>query len=235
MKNRQGIVWAPVLIIVATIVVAGVAAYMLIRAGNTNDIKNQNVVVVNQANNNTTGNLNTNVATNTNQVANSNAGSNTNATTNTNTVSNTNTTADPTAEWRTYSNSEFGVAFKYPTDWSVTVDAVTTPGGDPSNRVLGVSIRSTYGDTMELTMNPPGIGLPNPWKNYTATVINGKIKIVREEVVDRSGEYADTEMYSIYVRDLPNTFIIFTYRSAIESKDFDSLAKQILASFTFTK
>lgn len=72
MNNRQGIVWAPILIIVATILVAGVSGYFLYKAGKTDESKNTNAVV-NQTNNNVSTNLNTNVATNTNQMANSNA------------------------------------------------------------------------------------------------------------------------------------------------------------------
>lgn len=237
MKNQQqGIIWAPVLIIIGVVVVAGIATYMLIQAGSTDQTENGNVnvAVVNRVSNNANENINTNETTNTNQVTNINAGVNTNSTGNTNTASNTNTATGPTAGWKTYTNSEFEVTFKYPTDWSITSDAVTTPGGDSSNRVLDASIRSSDGDTMSLTVNPPGVGLRNPWKNFITTMASGKIIIVREEVVDRSDEYADTETYSIYVRDLPNTFIVFTYREAVESQEFDLLAKQILATFTFT-
>ena len=101
MKNHKGIIWAPILIIVATIVVAGVSGYLLFKAGNPKESENQNVVVVNQANNNS----NTNIVTNTNQVANINASVN------------TNTTADLTAGWKTYTNTTFGYQMKYPADY----------------------------------------------------------------------------------------------------------------------
>lgn len=97
MKNRQGIIWAPVLIVIATVVVAGVAGYFLFKAGNTNESKNTNVVV-NQVNNN--------------------ASVNTNSTTNTNTVSNTNAATDSSAGWKTYTNTTYGYQMKYPSDYS---------------------------------------------------------------------------------------------------------------------
>lgn len=118
MKNRQGIIWAPILIIVATILVTGVSGYFLYKAGNTNESKNTNVGVVNQANNNIAGSLDTNVAINTNQTVNSNASINTNTAANTNTVSNANTATDPIAGWRTYTNSQYKISFKHPADWT---------------------------------------------------------------------------------------------------------------------
>lgn len=60
MKNRQGIVWAPVLIMLGIVVVTGVTIFWLIRAGNTNESSSVNIAVVNQTNNNSsTRNLNT--------------------------------------------------------------------------------------------------------------------------------------------------------------------------------
>ncbi len=131
MHKRQGIIWAPVLIIIATVGVAGIATYFLIRAGNTNPSENgnTNVAVVNQANNNATANLNTNDATNTNQVVNNNASANTNTTVNTNTVSNTNAAIDPYTGWETLLNEPYDVQFRYPNTYFVSSNhyGVTDP------------------------------------------------------------------------------------------------------------
>lgn len=115
MKNQQGIVWAPILIIIASVVVAGVAGYFLFKAGNSSQTEksNENVATVNRAN----GNANTNIVANTNQVENKNASTNIDTAVNTNTVSNTNV-ADPTVGWKTYSNTENGFSFKHPADWT---------------------------------------------------------------------------------------------------------------------
>lgn len=102
MKNQQGIIWAPILIMLGVVVVTGVGAYLLIQAGNTSQNNNANVAVVNQTNSN----ANTNSATNTNQVVNNNASVN------------TNTATESTAGWKTYTNSTFGYQMKYPADYS---------------------------------------------------------------------------------------------------------------------
>jgi hypothetical protein len=145
------------------------------------------------------------------------------------------TIVDQTLSWKTYTNAEFKVSFKYPTDWSVSSDTVTPVNGDSSSRALSVELRSTDGSTMSLTMNAPGSGLPNPWRNIYTNVKNGKIFVTRTEIVDRSDAYADTEKYSLYVRDISNVLIIFTYKAATESLEFDALAEQILSTFTLNK
>ncbi len=62
MKYRQGIVWAPVLIIIGAVVVAGFTTFFLIQA-NQSDNENVNVALANQANSNLSVNTNTNVST----------------------------------------------------------------------------------------------------------------------------------------------------------------------------
>ena len=72
------------------------------------------------ANSNTNTNtvLNTNTGTNINTVANTNTANNQNinSSTNTNGTTNTNSSVD-TSDWKTYSNSDYGFAFKYPETW----------------------------------------------------------------------------------------------------------------------
>lgn len=61
--------------------------------------------------------------TNTNTGINANTTANTNSQINTNAVVNTNT---DTADWQTYTNEEYGFNFKYPKEWSVSVNAANT-------------------------------------------------------------------------------------------------------------
>lgn len=118
MKNQQGIVWAPLLIIIGAVVVAGFTTYFLIQNNNSAEPENTNVAVVSQENSNT----NSSEIVNTNQAANNNASVNTN----TNTVSNTNTTTDPTAGWKTYTDTTYGFSIKYPQDLTVVKPCGTT-------------------------------------------------------------------------------------------------------------
>lgn len=130
--QRQGIVWAPVLIMIGVVVVTGIAAYMLIQVGSSNQSENENtnVAVVNKANSKANENVNTNSSANTNQVANNNASVNTSTTTNTNTVSNANTTADPYAGWETLLNEPYDVEFRYPNTYFVSSNHYGV--GDPA-------------------------------------------------------------------------------------------------------
>jgi len=52
MKNRLGIIWAPVLIMIGVVIVTVIAVYVLNRADNVNqtEIENANFSVVNQTN-----------------------------------------------------------------------------------------------------------------------------------------------------------------------------------------
>ncbi len=72
MKNKRGIVWAPVLIMVGVVLTAGVAAYLLIQAGNSNKAENNNanVTVMNQENSNINAVSNTNQASQKSQLCN---------------------------------------------------------------------------------------------------------------------------------------------------------------------
>lgn len=89
MKNRQGIIWLPLLMIIGAVVVAGFVGYFLIQANGSGN-ENMNVAVLDQVNNNASVNANTNSSVNTNQVANNNANVNTNTPVNTNTTTNQN-------------------------------------------------------------------------------------------------------------------------------------------------
>lgn len=153
MKNQQGIVWTPVLIMIGVVAVTGVAAYLLIQAGNTNETENNNanVAVVNQANNNANENVNTNSSASTNQVANNNASVNTNTTVNTNATSNSNSTTDPTAGWKTYTNTTYDYSIKYPSQYSPSgtdhrYQFMSGTAGQPGPLVVVVSHTESNGD-----------------------------------------------------------------------------------------
>lgn len=127
MKNQQGIVLAPVLIMIGVVVVTGVAAYFLIQAGGTDQTKNSNVnvAIVNQTN----ANVNTNSAVNTNQVANNNSSVNTNTTVNTNSVSNTNSTTNTNTAPSQPKGVQNGVYYNSKYKFSVKLNGMTASCG----------------------------------------------------------------------------------------------------------
>lgn len=107
MKNQQGIVWTPVLIMIGVVVVTGVVAYIMFNTNKASESENTNVAVVNQTHNNANGNLNTDVATNTSTISNANA----------RTSANVNWANDVIAGWEAYVNTSSGFSFSYPSDW----------------------------------------------------------------------------------------------------------------------
>jgi hypothetical protein len=159
MKNRLGIVWAPILIMVVAVVVAGVAAYYMFQASKP-DTENTNVAMVNQANEN----INTNSSVNTNQVTNTNTVVNTNTTVNTNTASNTNATTDPYAGWKTYTDTEYTFTFRYPPDQSVVKETNNLTSDNGVAFVVRANDRST-----DITIYPTGTNQPTPAPGATKT------------------------------------------------------------------
>lgn len=216
MKNRQGVVWAPALIMVAVVVVAGVASYFLLQASKSEN-SNTNVAVVNQ----------------TNESANSNV--NTNTTANTNSVSNTNTTADPTASWKTYTNTTNNYSIQYPPSWKVSEewvakhntvqilppDAVnkTSPERSPAIFIIP---NQTYEEHDYVIKNDPKSDAHSNWRTQT---INGiSVKRQHESGLSTSdvayfptasGKYIQVSWDIGFVRDYPEY-------------------EQILANFAFT-
>ncbi len=215
MKNRQGIVWAPVLIIIGAVIVAGFATYFLIQNSNSDESKNTNIVVVNQAINNTNTISNTNSATNTNQVANNNASVN------------TNTTVDVTQDWKTYTNSHYSASgdsytIKYPKDWRVSdfdpqYVRIVPPNGDNANR-----------ETASLDMSIDFIVVPGtiPVKTITSpqdVIIGGKS--AKEGVIEGIPHVFATQV------NVNGGVLQFSWTKVNE---FEAALKEMLNPVTFT-
>lgn len=122
MNKQQGIAWAPLLIIVTVIAVAGVLGYVIIQGNDSVDSDSTNVTTVNSAvneNTNTVKSESTNVIANVNTVVNTNSAANVNSAANTNSDVNTNTAPDPTTGWETYESTELGFSLSLLDGWYV--------------------------------------------------------------------------------------------------------------------
>lgn len=211
MKAQQGIVLAPVLIIIGAAVVAGTAAYLLIQAGNTNQTENSNAKY----------------AANTNELTNTNANENANA------VSNTNSTKDPTADWKTFTSSQFHVSFRYPDGFEVfEVDKIlniakgrvydTEIGA--SNAFFRISSDSYYQEDNNRLNNAS-----------TATKVIGGRTFTKVTGNDK-GRYEGDSAGQVVNIALDGATIHIEERPANLNQDFNvfSLADQILSTFQFT-
>ncbi len=244
MNKQQGIVWAPLLIIIGVVVVAGFAGYILIRTNGVDDSENQNVAVVNQVGDNS--NRNTNSATNairsanssatanTNQTTNTNASVNTNTAANTNTVRNTNTATDPTAGWKTYTNTLVHFTLKLPEHWSPVseFDGRTLPyeGNYELSSFQDTSINSA---NTSLLIQACSLRAPfncaqhtlKDWKTFSgfSPISDPQLQVEGFEVGrDSSGNIN-------YVRE-SDSYYIYAY----PSKDAETRVQSFLSTFQFT-
>jgi len=229
MKKQQGFVWAPLLIIIGGVVVAGFATYYMFQASKP-DTENVNVAVVNQANNNSGTNFNTNSASNTNQVA------NTNTVVNTNAVSNTNTATDPTAGWKTYKNKEYKYSIDLPSNWTL-VSAFDGKEIDPeqlagSYNFFGIKARENSGKGFTIEVCTMGT-VTDCAPNNTAQWRQNK-DIEKEESV-KLGEESFTR---ITLQNDPSVWYITEYGNYFYEvriqEPTNAEIPQVLSTFQFT-
>ena len=126
-------------------------------------------------------------------------------------------TPDPTADWKTYTNSQYGFEFKYPNDKSVNTsanDVLVLNQGDPGVIILRmnfVPIGSSIGDN------------ETSWEQIT---LNGKRAFKRSFATET---WIVTELYVN-----PNGIQSKELRIITPNSNM-SLSDQILSTFKFTK
>ena len=126
-------------------------------------------------------------------------------------VQNSNT---KTADWKTYKNDEYGFEIKYPYDWSMQVESVVK--NKTPNFLFETSIRKGLRYvTISVITNNFTLG-SRPWEKFELGQLKGSIAC--------PGWYCE-----ILTTDKP--FYIETKYNPIE----DSITKQILSTFKFTK
>lgn len=142
----------------------------------------------------------------------------------------TSSTDDETADWKTYTNEEYGFSFKYPKDWVKTntneglvqlYNADTEAGREllesETKIVVYVKATSTVGDlTTYVTNNDGNI---NSTSNVTVGGKSGKKFIVKPEL--------GTKTTAVYVLNDSTYYEIICMEN---SENFDN----ILSSFQFT-
>lgn len=199
MNKQQGIVWAPLLIIIGAVVVSGIVAYAVIQTNNSRETENANGTVnnsvVNRANTNVATNTNVNAIANTNATANTNrtinvnAASNTNGTANTNSIvnsntsTNTNTVAIDTTNWKTYTSTTYHFSFRYPSDWQITEGENNNP-----YNIQVFSTGSGYdGNLGSIIFWPDNARAPQTEITYTkSTVMYGGVTATQSDAIDKA-------------------------------------------------
>lgn len=211
MKNKQGIVLAPLLIIIGAVIVAGFTTYMLIQNSGGTKSENENITVVNQANTNS----NTNSTTDTNQVANNNA--NTNASKNINTpITQPLTPKSVPAGWKTFLSTNFdnssiraklpSMAFAYPPQFTIDANidtiALYSSPGDTTQGYINVD----WGRTITGAKSPDAQCdevIRRQYANYTVeesktiTIDDNPAKLMRLLLNADNGQFKTTIVCSV--------------------------------------
>lgn len=175
--------------------------------GTTNSAANSNTVVTNE---------NTNTSLNINSVVNQN----------------TNIATDPTAGWKTYTNSQFSFQVKYPPTWNVVAETTNRTADDG----VAFRVKPTTG-TEEVIIYPSGtkgLSLP-PTIQRTATAIGGRSaeKIVYTPSTGAQGCYYRLLAGSVtWAIGGANSNAYENFQLGCTETSTES---QILSTFTFTQ
>jgi hypothetical protein len=236
-SGRAGNTLIPVVAIIFAVLAAAAVVYFgFVQELGKNENANVNSVVVT--------NKNVNAAVNTNSVANANVVVNTNVPVNTNQATNTNTVVDPTAGWKTYTNTSIGYTVKYPPTWNIytcpdniAVWFGTTPipcqSEGPGNDF--VIDRMQTGFSLATTISETKSGMVAPKETTvivggeSGTRLTGTMKI-DSETMTGGGEYKD----DVYVLHGGRYYHLGYFINSGEVK-YATEFKYFLESVTFTK
>jgi hypothetical protein len=167
--NTRGIVWLPLLIIIVSALLVAMVGYAFFTELGTDSSNTTNTSLLNRG----TGvictmearscpdgssvgrippncefaacpNANTNSAANINSAVNTNSATNTNSVVNSNSSTNTNTAVVDPSDWKTYTNSEYGLTFQYPSTLTATLGH-TEFGEDTFQHLNFSDSNKTYG------------------------------------------------------------------------------------------
>lgn len=151
-------------------------------------------------------------------------------------------TADPTANWKTYTNKEHGVSFKYPLDWKLTE---TSPGEVHDGQTYNIWLKlNKKNSTIGIGLNINGIGGGPRNVPYDAINLWGKTYYKQYGNIDFSNNTKRIDIsenatgLGAFIMNSKTYMISLTYPAITEgekpnidlSKEFD----QILSTFKFT-
>lgn len=133
-----------------------------------------------------------------------------------------------TADWKTYTNSEYGFSFKYPKDWTISKDAFASGG-----KYLDLN-----GDGIEFSVKVNADGYGVEWAtDYYKGQINsqGKIEISSHEKTNGLEENPESGAATIWTMKYgENSFdVIDTFKFSQRAKSVEQY-ELILSTFQFT-
>ncbi|MDD3480792.1 MAG: hypothetical protein PHW75_01005 [Patescibacteria group bacterium] len=91
---------------------------------------------------------------------------------------------DETADWKTYTNSEYGFSFMYPTGW-VVEDNLQDKGEIPkSSESLVIKFNNSVDTLISLMINPDGLGPIFADLTYDFKIINKELELADRDIVE---------------------------------------------------
>jgi hypothetical protein len=146
-----------------------------------------------------------------------------------------NPTADPKANWKTYSNSQFGFQLMYPTELTYLYDQLKQVG---DNLLLqnfnGSKPRKEESSDFQMVLyvsNDTGLGLEKVVKNSENKIISN-ITIGGEKAIKGTSIQKYEEVPTVWVK---HSGYLFTIQLSTPKTTNFSLFDQILSTFQFTK
>lgn len=221
MKKAKAFTVSPILTIIALLAIIGLGAYLAL------------VIINSQKTEDTT--------TTSNQPVASNTANNTvsfdQTTETTNTTSQT-TTADATADWQTYTNTEYGFSFKYPKDWAVksSKDEAEVRGTTAAHTTYKATITTENKDTFTFSSPIPEIGY-EAWQFANKKTITSGTGIVftRQYGPSTTASGLNNEMYWAKTAEMTGQKSSnFAGTSSKLTDDLIDNLDQILSTFKFT-
>ena len=143
------------------------------------------------------------------------------------------TTADATADWKTYTNSQYGFSFKYPGGWTITNN---TPGQTGSVN-QNLTIAGSDSEKLRLWINPDGFGFEGASDIYQAEILNGRISIISRDKRQPDADFPELTPQAV-IGAISSSNINYTIAYNFDMANRESELKnfdQILSTFQFTK
>lgn len=146
---------------------------------------------------------------------------------------------DPASDWKTYSNSKYGLSLKYPSDWTIKTDPIysTNPRLVTFDTKMSTNLQPMEYQNREFFIaHHNNIKDMASWiaENYQGATVVNNIKINNNDfLVINGGIQARAREYAIKIGE--NSYLRFVLEPVDKEDEFDELFDQILSTFKFTE
>jgi len=144
------------------------------------------------------------------------------------------TLASIPADWKTYTNSQYGFSFQYPGDWNIS-DKMQSRG--QTGRLGESLVVSGSNESLEIWANQASFGLEGSKYYYKVILANGKLLVTSKDtdaLFQPGGDQDGQVVIDTFDNNKDSYIMAYGYKLSEESLSLDKL-NQILSTFQFTK